>query len=174
MVTTGSFESRFIEDIIEDILKKLNLAYFPDTPYSVGIESRVEELSKCLDWYSDDVCMIGIWGMGGIGKTTMAQAIYDLLKGKFEGSCFLGNVRERAQQSNGLIDLQEQILSSVGVNSNKRIRHVDEGTTAIIDNIQGKMVLFVLDDVDHLEQLHIVAIIFLVWLWWIWCINYQH
>jgi GTPase SAR1 family protein len=154
--TTDSFESKCIEEIIEDILVKLNLAYFSVTPYPVGIESRVQEVNELFE--RDYVCIIGICGTGGIGKTTIAQAIYNLQKGKFEGSCFLENIGARVEQSNGLIDLQEQILSSVQVNASKKVRHVDEGTSTIRDMIWGKRVLLVLDDVDHEDQLEELAI----------------
>ena len=96
--------------------------------------------------------------MGGIGKTTIAQAIYNLQKGKFEGSCFLENIGARVEQSNGLIDLQEQILSSVQVNASKKVRHIDEGTSIIRDMIRGKRVLVVLDDVDSEDQFEKLAI----------------
>ena len=49
MDTTDSFESKCIEEIIEDILVKLNLAYFSATPYLAGIESRVQEVNKYLE-----------------------------------------------------------------------------------------------------------------------------
>ena len=127
-------------------------------PYPVGIESRLQELNKKLISGTSDVCMVGIWGMSGIGKTTIAKAIYNQLQRKFEASCFLKNVSENSKQPNGLINLQEQILSSVHVNYNRKIIVDDEGTLIIKNKAWCKRVLVVLDDVDHRDQLDKLAI----------------
>ena len=153
MDSTRSFESELIKKIIGDISNKLNLEYFMVASYPVGLETRMQNLSKLLNRDSSDVHMVGIWGIGGIGKTTIAKAIYNQLQRKFEGSCFLEDVREIAKKPNGLIDLQELILSSVHVNDNRKIKHVDQGTMVIKERAWCKRVLVVLDDVDHRDQL---------------------
>ena len=127
-------------------------------PYPVGIESRMQNLSNLLGRRSGNVCMVGIWGIGGIGKTTIAKAIYNQLQRKFEGSCFLENVREIAEQPNGLIDLQEQILSSIHVNDNRSIKLVDQGTMVIKNRAWCKRVLVILDNVSNQDQLDKLAI----------------
>ena len=118
----------------------------------------MQELNKLLNKHSSDVCMVGIWGIGGIGKTTIAKAIYKQLQRRFESSCFLENVGEIAKQSQGLISLQNLILSSVHVNNNRKVEVVDKGTTVIKNRAWCKRVLLVLDDVDHQDQLDKLAI----------------
>uniref|UniRef100_A0A7N2N3H8 TIR domain-containing protein n=1 Tax=Quercus lobata TaxID=97700 RepID=A0A7N2N3H8_QUELO len=152
------FESTFMEEIIKDIFNKLDLAYFRVATYPVGIESRLQGLDRLLSRDSGDVCMVGILGIGGMGKTTMAKAIYNLLHSEFEESCFLGDVRETAKQPDGLIKLQKKILSSVQVNDGRKISHVDQGTMVIKERVWSKRVLLVLDDVDHQEQLDKLAV----------------
>uniref|UniRef100_A0A2N9II20 ADP-ribosyl cyclase/cyclic ADP-ribose hydrolase n=1 Tax=Fagus sylvatica TaxID=28930 RepID=A0A2N9II20_FAGSY len=152
------FESELIEKIIGDISNKLNPEYFMVASYPVGLETRMQNLSKLLNRDSSDVCMVGIWGIGGIGKTTIAKAIYNQLQRKFKGSCFLEDVREIAKKPDGLIALQELILSSVHVNDNRKIKHVDQGTMVIKERAWCKRVLVVLDDVDHRDQLEKLAI----------------
>ncbi|KAL4618338.1 hypothetical protein ACB092_06G003000 [Castanea dentata] len=152
------FESNFIEKIIDDIFYKLNEHSMVVAPNCVGIESRVQYLYKLLSRGSSDVYMVGIWGIGGIGKTTIAKALYNLLQRKFKASCFLENIGEAAKQPNGLIDLQDQLLSSVHVNNNRKIKLVDQGTMDIQKRAWSKRVLVVLDDVDHWDQLDKLAI----------------
>ena len=41
----------------------------------VGIDSHVVELESRLDVGSNDVRFIGIWAMGGMGKTTLAWVV---------------------------------------------------------------------------------------------------
>jgi hypothetical protein len=58
--TTCSFESELIEKIIGDISNKLNREYFMVAHYPVGLESRMQNLSKLLNSDSSDVRMVGI------------------------------------------------------------------------------------------------------------------
>ncbi|KDO37431.1 hypothetical protein CISIN_1g008394mg [Citrus sinensis] len=73
----------------------------------VGVESIVEEIESLLAVESKDVYCLGIWGIGGIGKTTIARAIFDKISSDFEGSCFLENVREESQ------DQEESLIESL-------------------------------------------------------------
>lgn len=54
--------------------------------------------------------MVGIYGIEGMGKETLARAVYNLIADQFEGLCLLHNVRENSVK-HGLEHLQEKLLS---------------------------------------------------------------
>ncbi|XLS71191.1 hypothetical protein HN51_028056 [Arachis hypogaea] len=86
----------FIQNIVKDILQKLIDHYPPnDSKSLVGISENLEKIESLLS-ESVEVRMIGICGIGGIGKTTLARIIFEKYSYTFEGSCFLENVRERS------------------------------------------------------------------------------
>ncbi|KAI9073717.1 hypothetical protein K1719_044316 [Acacia pycnantha] len=62
-----------------------------------GIDSRVADLMPFLEIGSNEVHFVGIWSMGGAGKTTLARVVFEKLSNLFEMCCFLANVRETLQ-----------------------------------------------------------------------------
>ncbi|KAG7945157.1 hypothetical protein I3843_15G138600 [Carya illinoinensis] len=148
-------KSKFIEQIVQEVSKiVLDCTYLHVAEYPVGIKSHVEDINMLLCIEENDVRMIGIFGIGGIGKTTIAKEMYNLIAKTFEGSCFLANVRESSKQDQGgLIKLQETILSEILKDSNLKVSNVDRGINLIMERLCRKRILLVLDDVDHLDQL---------------------
>ncbi|XP_042960529.1 disease resistance protein RUN1-like isoform X3 [Carya illinoinensis] len=148
-------ESKFMEQIVQEVSKiVLDCTYLHIVEYPVGIKSRVEDINMLLCIEENDVRMIGIFGIGGIGKTTIAKEMYNRITNQFEGSCFLANVRESSKQDKGgLVKLQKTILSDILKDSSLKVSNVDRGINLITERLCHKKILLVLDDVDHLDQL---------------------
>ncbi|KAL7207941.1 hypothetical protein ACSBR1_029820 [Camellia fascicularis] len=150
-------EVKFICKIVEEFLCELKHTFLNVVVHLIRIDSRVDHINLMLSIGSNDVRMIGIYGLGGIGKTTIAKAVHNLIFHKFEGSCFLANVREFAGQFNGLVQLQEQLLFELLGIKNLKIDSVDRGMNLIKERLYSKRVLIVLDNLDQLSQLNSLA-----------------
>ncbi|XP_050277142.1 disease resistance protein Roq1-like [Quercus robur] len=149
-------EAKVVEEIVGKILDKLTSTYSIVHKDFVGINSRMEELVNLLGMGLNDVRFIGIWGMGGLGKTTLARVVYDKFRHRFEGSSFLANVREECGK-HGLVHLRKQLLSNILIERNIDFSDVQWGSNVIEKRLCYKSVLIVLDDVDQLDQLEALA-----------------
>ncbi|KAF5939702.1 hypothetical protein HYC85_023961 [Camellia sinensis] len=155
-VANGS-DAKLIRRFVKQVSCKLKRTSLNVAKHPVGIETRVEHINSLLSIGSDDVRMIGIYGLGGIGKTTIAKAVYNHIFRRFDGSCFLANVREFVGQFNGLVKLQNQLLFELLQNKKLNIGSVDRGMHLIKANLYSRRVLIVLDDLDQLVQLNSLA-----------------
>ena len=58
--------------------------------------------------------MLGLWGMGGVGKTTLATTLFNrMLPGFGDAVCFLENVYEEAKEPGGMLRMQLQLLRAL-------------------------------------------------------------
>ncbi|KAF8016473.1 hypothetical protein BT93_H1863 [Corymbia citriodora subsp. variegata] len=150
-------ETKIMESIVKKILTIVGRVPLSVAKYPVGVGCRVEKVISLMSLGSDDVRMIGIWGTGGIGKTTIAEAVYNSVHVQFDGCSFLVNVRETSSRPNGLVHLQEKLLSEILWKENFMLLNVYGGVALIQDRLRSKKILLVLDDVDHLHQLDALA-----------------
>ncbi|TQD81796.1 hypothetical protein C1H46_032657 [Malus baccata] len=151
---TDGYQGRFVQKIVEEITKKLDNPYLNVAQNPVGIGSRVQEIGNYLDvGGSNDVRIIGIWGMGGLGKSTVARAIFNKYQRMFADKSFLSEVREKK-----LVDSQNKLLSDVLGKGNVKVNDVAKGTEDIKRRLGKLKVLVIVDDVDHGNQLDALAI----------------
>ncbi|WVZ15466.1 hypothetical protein V8G54_013032 [Vigna mungo] len=148
-------EYEFISTIVEEISENINYIPLHVADNAIGLEYAVQGVKSLLGDGSD-VNMIGIYGIGGIGKTTIARAVYNAIFWHYQGSCFLSDIREKAINKHGIVQLQEILLSETFKESIK-VGDVNRAIPILKGRLQHKKVLLVLDDVDKLEQLKALA-----------------
>ncbi|XP_031250539.1 disease resistance protein RPP2B-like [Pistacia vera] len=150
-------ESKLMGQIINDILKRLKNMFSSDYKDLVGVESTIQKIESSFWSGINDRCIVGIWGIGGVGKTTIATAVYNKISSQFESSYFAQNVREESQNPNGLTHMREKLLSKL-LEISRELCHgtPNMGNSFIQNMLLKKKVLIVFDDVTSFEQIEVL------------------
>ena len=64
--------------------------------------------------------------MGGIGKTTLARVVYEMVFSEFEGDCFIANVRGESEKC-GLLPLQQKLIREILMEKSVNLRDDYDG-----------------------------------------------
>ncbi|XP_048421173.1 DEAD-box ATP-dependent RNA helicase 7-like isoform X2 [Pyrus x bretschneideri] len=124
-------DAKLIEEIVEYVYRKL--IHISSTSSKakglIEMDSHMHEMHLLLHppgVETNDVRVVGIWGMGGLGKTTIARAVRDEIASQFEACCFLENVKEGFMK-HGQLHMQTQLLSSISNNKVGSSNILDKG-----------------------------------------------
>lgn len=144
-VTSWASEAQMISKIVKDVSNEL-----PSTDFDrlVGVEAHVAKLKSMIRLDSDEVKMVGIWGPAGIGKTTIAKALYNQVSSnfqlKFYKEIFKGKYEvhslERYDSQNRL---KKELLSGILDHRDMNIPDLGEAE----ERLKHQRVLLILDDV---------------------------
>ncbi|XP_012574085.1 disease resistance-like protein DSC1 [Cicer arietinum] len=140
-------DSQLIDDIVKDVWKMLSLMY----PNELKDLVQIDENNKYIESLLKKHQSIGIWGFGGMGKTTIAKQIFAKHFAQYDSVCLLENVRENTETF-GVTHIRTKLICEL------LRRQVTESEivglrTFIKRRLTGKKVLIALDDVGDTEQL---------------------
>ncbi|KAG5116645.1 hypothetical protein JHK84_042758 [Glycine max] len=146
-------DAAVVKEIVNLVLKTLVKPHVISKGL-VGIEEKITTIESWIREKATDISLIGIWGMGGIGKTTLAEQVFNKLHSEYKGSYFLAREREESKRHE-IISLKEKFFSGL-LGYDVKICTPSSLPEDIVKRIGCMKVLIVIDDVndlDHLEKL---------------------
>lgn len=142
-------QAYFIEQIVGRLLKIIRRTSSPD---AIGVDSFVDDVISLLKIGSEDkVHVVGLWGMKGIGKTMVAQAVYHRVSRKFDGVSFLENIGVANQDT--LLLLQKRLLHDVLKERDLEIYDLNSNINEIKAKLCQHRILLVLDNITKKNQI---------------------
>lgn len=146
-------DAELIQEIVNVVLNKLAKPSV-NSKGIVGIDEEIANVELLISKEPKKTRLIGIWGMGGIGKTTLAEQVFNKLHSEYKGSYFLAREREESKRHE-IISLKEKFFSGL-LGYDVKICTPSSLPEDIVKRIGCMKVLIVIDDVndlDHLEKL---------------------
>ncbi|KAH0892191.1 hypothetical protein HID58_054620 [Brassica napus] len=117
-----------------------------------GLKQRLDELKEKLDLSHKETRIVGVYGMPGIGKTTLVKRLYDEWKHKFQRHVHLVNIRDMSN-AYGAQSLQRIVLKSLLSDTYNEISD-DMNYETMESELLQKKVFLVFDDVSSKNQVH--------------------
>ncbi|XP_023763366.1 disease resistance protein Roq1 [Lactuca sativa] len=156
--TSGRKEMVVIEEVVKEnsTTLELHLQRRMRIPHLIGMDNSIYIISSWLKRGSSEAAeILTIWGMPGIGKTTLTEYMFTLHHHEFERSSFVEGIGTRCAQQT-LLDLQKQLLGDILKKRKIEENNSDLCTSRVEKALSRKKTFFVLDDVDNFEQLDVL------------------
>ncbi|KAF8032683.1 hypothetical protein BT93_D1567 [Corymbia citriodora subsp. variegata] len=148
--TANGREAEMVKMVVKKVLSEFKKTFQLVVPEQlVGIDNAAKDILSLLDDNLEPTQIVGIYGMGGIGKTTLAKVVHNTLSDQFQYRSFIANIRESSRH--GIPYLQEQLIH--GLREEDRVCNKDEGIGILKSRFKHKKVLVLLDDVDDDVQI---------------------
>ncbi|KAK3431319.1 hypothetical protein EUGRSUZ_E03194 [Eucalyptus grandis] len=120
-----------------------------------GINDRVKEVIKLLAIEDDGgkPRMVGIHGTNGIGKTTIAKAVYNRISSCFDSCSFLAEIGDKVQNNGGIQLVQTKLICDI-LDRDCNVASFEGGIEFFLDVFSNIKALIVLDDVEEPSHLY--------------------
>ncbi|XP_078156580.1 disease resistance protein RPM1-like [Carex rostrata] len=126
-------------------------AHFIHEDQIVGIKNNSEKLTSWLNSKKPELSVISVWGMGGVGKTTLVTNVFKREKNNFDCHAWI-NISQYYTVENLVQNMISEICKEGQINSintgNKDLRELKE---IMVKLLKEKKYLIVLDDMWDLK-----------------------
>ncbi|XP_023641003.1 disease resistance-like protein CSA1 [Capsella rubella] len=137
---------RIVKDVLETIRQQKG-----EKPAFFGMQQRMEQLEQKLEFDLYKTQIIGVVGMPGIGKTTLAMMLHEKWKRKFVHCVTFLDISKKSEEVS-LVQLRRKLLEAL---LNGKVREISDETThgSVKVELLETKIFVLLDDVSDKKQL---------------------
>ncbi|KAG0561264.1 hypothetical protein KC19_9G049900 [Ceratodon purpureus] len=150
-------------DLVTAIVREVSELASKPLPLDVGdYVFGTEEVVDGIIQKHMGVLILVIWGMGGIGKSTLARELYNRMREEFAASCYVEDLKSyyvqdsknKVIRDDDIVKVQKHILKYLCPGEGLEVENKHKGKVILEERLSKKRILVVLDDVPDNGELY--------------------
>ncbi|KAG0605328.1 hypothetical protein M758_9G049500 [Ceratodon purpureus] len=150
-------------DLVTAIVREVSELASKPLPLDVGdYVFGTEEVVDGIIQKHKEVSILVLWGMGGIGKSTLARELYNRMREEFAASCYVEDLKSyyvqdsknKVIRDDDIVKVQKHILKYLCPGEGLEVENKHKGKVILEERLSKKRILVVLDDVPDNGELY--------------------